>query len=147
VQPVALETRRETRIEATRHTRLERTVATHHSRYERIEAGATRAAATAPAARSAVAGGGALASSPPVATTGPMPAVVLARAPAPRAPDPPVVAATPRGAAPSGAPGPAGPAGASAVTPATPDIEAIANQVLRRIERRAIAQRERMGRV
>jgi hypothetical protein len=72
----------------------------------------------------------------------PAPAPEPAPAPAPAAAAVPAITGAPP-AAPTAVPAAAGTAGRVPIV----DIDAVTGEVLRRIERRAIAQRERMGRV
>ncbi len=141
VRPSAEPDPRVTRVEVARHTRAERTLITRPSRYGRIEAGPSVVIVS----HRDVGQPGPL---PPRPTLVPMTTVALNPAAVPSRPTPSIPAAvSTRGeSGPAGLPGGAGPAGPAAFAAAVPDIEAIATQVLRQIERRAIAQRERMGR-
>lgn len=117
-------------------TQRERTIASQHTRYERVETPAPLVASTASTtARDAVT----------VTQAPPAPTLALVSGPAlPGEADTPTQ--VPAGVA---EPSRQRAAGSAAVMAAAggvvPDIEQIADQVLRRIERRAIAQRERMG--
>lgn len=124
------------RIKTTLHRQRSETIVTHHTRSERVECIVlARRLAAAPGQRTASA-----------AAAPPTPPLVVARTP--RTPPPvPGAASPPALITEPGVPRPSpATASANALVPATPDLEQIADQVLRRIERRAIAQRERMGR-